>query len=129
MAVLKASHPLVIQADADGKGRVTFSVPFDMVIERVRAYTADPAGLRVCRLKITSTGAGNASWFWSPIDESSEIWPPLHMLVTPDERPTDDCAFTGLTLKGGTKYTIETEQLEGLAEYSVELVFFARASC
>lgn len=130
MSQLPASHPLVITADpATGLGRATFTAPYDMVIERVRAFTRDAAGLRVCRLNITSTGAGSASWFWSPVDESSDTWVPLHMLVTPDERPNDPCAFTGLKLKGNTKYTIETRQLLGLIDYEVELIFFARPDC
>lgn len=129
MSVLPVSHPLTIKADANGNGRATLTAPYDMVIERVRAYTKDGAGLRVCRLNITSTGAGKASWFWSAVDESSDTWPPLHMLVSPDERPNDPCAFTGLRLKGATKYTIETRQLEGLVDYEVELVFYARPDC
>lgn len=129
MSVLPVSHPLVITADADGNGRTTFTVPFDLVLDRVRAFTKDPAGLRVCRLNITSAGANKTSWFWSPVDESSELWPPLHMLVSPDERPNDPCPFTGLKLKGSNKYTVETRQLEGLAEYTVELIFFGRPDC
>ncbi len=123
-----ASHPLVITANGE-TGRATMTVPEDIVIERVRAYTRDPAGLRVCRLNFRSTGTGGEAAYWSPLDESTDLWPPLHTLVTPDERPNDPCAFTGLKLKAGSKYTVEVRRLEGLQDFSVELIFFARAVC
>lgn len=123
-----ASHPLVITATGDA-GKATMTVPTDMVIERVRAYTNDPAGLRVCRLNFRSSGTGGEAPYWSPVDESTDIWPPLHMLVTSDERPNEPCAFTGLKLKAGTRFTVETQRLEGLQDFTVELVFYARGDC
>lgn len=123
-----ASHPLVITADGDS-GRATMTVPHDMVIERVRAYTRDPAGLKVCRLNFRSAGTSGEAPYWSPYDQSSDVWPPLHMLVTPDERPNEPCAFTGLELKAGNKFTVDVKRLEGLADFTVELVFYARPTC
>lgn len=122
------SHPLVITSDIEGRGKAQLTVPQDMIIQRVRAYTTDPAGTRVCRLRLRSSGRDN-SMFWSPIEGSSDIYPPLHHLVTPDERPNDPCAFTGLRLKANTKWDVEVERLEGAVPFTIELVFFAEPEC
>ena len=122
------SHPLVIQSDANGNGKTLLTVPFTMVLRNVRAYTNDPAGLRVCRLGIVPAGS-YGSRFWSPIDESTELLPPLHHLVASDERPEAGCALTGLRLEEGRKYDVMVQPLEGLAPYTVELTFFAEPEC
>jgi len=124
----KVSHPLSITSDANGDGKAQLTVPFDMVLRTIRVYTTDPAGLRVCRLGIKRSG-GYGSPFWSPIDESTEVLPPLVHLVPPDERPEDPCAFSGMELKAGAKYDITVQRLEGMAPYTVELTFLADPTC
>lgn len=124
----RVSHPLSITSDATGHGKALFTVPFDMVIRAVRVYTADPAGLRVCRLGMKPTGS-YGSPYWSPIDESTEVLPPLAHLVAPDERPDDPCAFTGMRLKTGTKYDIIVQRLEGRLPFTVELTILADPTC
>ena len=124
----RVSHPLVITSDANGDGKALFTVPFDMTIRTIRAYTKDPAGLRVCRLGLKSTG-GYGSPYWSPYDESTELLPPLAHLVAPDERPDDPCAFTGMKLKAGSKFDFVVQPLEGRLPYSVELTIFADPEC
>lgn len=124
----RVSHPLVITSDANGDGKALFTVPFDMTIRTVRAYTNDPAGLRVCRLGLKSTG-GYGSPYWSPYDESTELLPPLSHLVPPDERPGDPCAFTGMKLKAGSKFDFVVQVLEGRLPYTVELTIFADPEC
>lgn len=122
------SHPLVIQSDDEGNGKALLTVPFTMVLRNVRAYTTDPAGLRVCRMGLIPAGS-YGSRFWSPIDESTEVLPPLHHLVASDERPDAGCALSGLRLEGGRKYDVVIQPLEGLAPFTVELTFFAEPEC
>ena len=124
----KVSHPLVITSDGAGQGKALLTVPFTMVLRNVRAYTADPAGLRVCRLGVVPAGM-YGSRFWSPIDESTELLPPLYHLVASDEHPEEGCALSGLRLEEGRKYDVITQPLEGHAPYTVELVFFAEPEC
>ena len=90
-----------------------------MTIRTIRAYTSDPAGLRVCRLGMKPTG-GYGSPYWSPIDESTEVLPPLAHLVAPDERPDGPCAFTGMRLKAGAKHDFIVQRLEGEATTALD---------
>lgn len=124
----KVSHPLSITSDANGDGKALFTVPFDMTLRAVRVYTTDPAGLRVCRLGLKPSG-GFGSPYWSAIDASTEVLPPLAHLVAPDERPDDPCAFTGMQLKGGAKYDVIVQRLEGRLPFTVELTFIADPTC
>lgn len=124
----KVSHPLTITSDANGDGKALFTVPFDMTIRAIRVYTPDPAGLRVCRLGMKPTG-NYGSPYWSPIDQSTEVLPPLAHLVAPDERPEDPCAFTGMVLKSGAKFDFIVQRLEGQAPYVVELTIMADPTC
>lgn len=124
----RVSHPLVITSDDQGNGKALFTVPFDMTLRSVRAYTSDPAGLRVCRLGLRSTG-GYGSPYWSPYDESTEVLPPLAHLVAPEEHPEHPCAFTGMQLKAGAKFDFVTQRLEGRLPYTIELTLFADPTC
>lgn len=124
----KVSHPLRITSDANGDGKALFTVPWDMTIRTVRVYTTDPAGLRVCRLGMKPTG-GYGSPYWSPIDESTELLPPLAHLVAPDERPDDPCAFSGMQLKSGAKFDFIVQRLEGRAPFTIELTILAEPTC
>ena len=122
------SHPLVIRSDDKGYGKALLTVPFTMVLRNVRAYTSDPAGLRVCRLGVIPAGS-YGSRFWSPIDESTELLPPMVHLVASDDRPDVGCALTGLRLEEGRKYDVVVQPLEGMAPYTIELTFFAEPVC
>lgn len=121
----RVSNPLVITANDDGWGKATLFVPWNMRIRTIRAYTADPAGLRVCRLGMKPTGDYGTK-LWSPLDESTELLPPLEHVV---ETPDFPCAWAGTVLKGGHKYDFEIQALEGGGNFSVELTIFADPDC
>lgn len=127
----RMSHPLRLVAD-NGEAIAKFEAPAKMRITNVRAYTPDPAGLRVCRLKIKRTTAGtDANLWWNPLGDANGTnqGVPLFMLVAADERPQDGCPLSDWVMAASEKWTFVADVLEGAADFELELVFEAEWLC